>query len=484
MKRIFLSSVQKEFAEERKLLKKYIETNAILRRFFNVFAFEFDVPATDNTLSNVYLSELSKSDIYIGLIGDNYGFEDSDGISPTEREFDEAKRLKMPRLIFVKGHDDSKRDAKEQKFLKKISPDLIRKRYEDFDSLLDEIFASLDRILEEEARYRLLPFDASFSNLTMSDLDLETISWFAARARNSRGWKIEENANPESILKKLHLIGKNGEVTNAGVLLFAKDPQSELLPSEVKCLHFHGTIVEKPIPVYQVYHGTLWHMIDSAVDFVLGKIDRSVGTRGCTATAPVSYEIPPLVISEAIVNAVCHRNYTSTGSVQVMLFKDRLEIMNPGHLPSSISVEDLKEVHESFPVNPLIAEPMFLAQYAEKVGSGTVDMIRLCKEAGLEEPVYIQEANVFKIIIYRKKKEFLDTPAIKKIDFKTVSSKGKKTQKKIVDYMKKHPKCSAIELSEKVGVVSRVIERHIATLKQEGVIKREGSPKWGYWKVK
>ena len=481
MKRIFLSSVQKEFAKERELLKLYIERNAILRRFFKVFAFEFDVPATDNTLSDVYLSELSKSDIYIGLIGNNYGFEDSEGISPTEREFDEAKRLKMPRLIFVKGHDDSKREAKEQKFLKKISPDLIRRRYEDFDSLLDEIISSLDRILEEEARYRLLPFDASFSNLTIDDLDVETISWFATRARNSRGWRVEENATPEDVLKKLHLIGKGGEVTNAGVLLFAKNPQSEILPSEVKCLHFHGTIVEKPIPAYQVYHGTLWKMIDSAVDFVLGKIDRTVGTRDYSATAPVNYEIPPLVICEAIVNAVCHRNYTSTGSVQVMLFKDRLEIINPGHLPSSISVDDLKEIHESFPVNPLIAEPMFLAQYAEKVGSGTIDMVRLCKEAGLEEPVYIQEANVFKLIIYRKKQQHLLD--IKKIVLKNRSSKTKKNQKRIVDYMRKNPKCSAIELSKNIGVVPRVVERYIAELKQEGSIEREGSPKFGFWKV-
>ena len=58
MKRIFLSSVQKEFAKERELLKLYIERNAILRRFFKVFAFEFEVLATDNTLSDVYLSDL------------------------------------------------------------------------------------------------------------------------------------------------------------------------------------------------------------------------------------------------------------------------------------------------------------------------------------------------------------------------------------------------------------------------------------------
>jgi len=47
--------------------------------------------------------------------------------------------------------------------------------------------------------------------------------------------------------------------------------------------------------------------------------------------APVAYEIPPEVISEAIVNAIAHRDYTSNASVQVMLFSDRLEVWNPGN---------------------------------------------------------------------------------------------------------------------------------------------------------
>ena len=44
------------------------------------------------------------------------------------------------------------------------------------------------------------------------------------------------------------------------------------------------------------------------------------------------YEIPREVVAEAIVNAVAHRDYTSNGSVQVMLFADRLEVWNPGRL--------------------------------------------------------------------------------------------------------------------------------------------------------
>ena len=104
--------------------------------------------------------------------------------------------------------------------------------------------------------------------------------------------------------------------------------------------------------------------------------------------APVRYEIPREVAAEAIVNAVAHRDYTSTGSVQVMLFADRLEVWNPGRLPPSLTLEKLRQAHGSVPANPLLAEPMYLTGYIERMGTGTRDMIRRCTEAGLPEPEF------------------------------------------------------------------------------------------------
>jgi predicted HTH transcriptional regulator len=124
------------------------------------------------------------------------------------------------------------------------------------------------------------------------------------------------------------------------------------------------------------------------VDFVLSKINLAVGTRAAATQVPVSYELPPDAVREAIVNAVAHRDYTSTGSVQVMLFADRLEVWNPGTLSPSLTLQQLREPHGSFPANPLLAEPLYLAKYIERMGTGTRDMIRLCQEAGLREPEY------------------------------------------------------------------------------------------------
>jgi len=114
-----------------------------------------------------------------------------------------------------------------------------------------------------------------------------------------------------------------------------------------------------------------------------------------------SNEIPREVVAEAIVNAVAHRDYTSNGSVQVMLFADRLEVWNPGGLPPSLTLEKLRQPHGSVPHNPLLAEPLYLTKYIERMGTGTGDMIKRCRDVGLAEPEF-SLTDEFVIIIRRK----------------------------------------------------------------------------------
>ena len=86
-------------------------------------------------------------------------------------------------------------------------------------------------------------------------------------------------------------------------------------------------------------------------------------------------------------NSTDHQ-YATVPRVQVMLFADRLEIWNPGTLPPSLTLEKLRRTHGSVPGNPLLAEPLYLARYIERMGTGTGDMIRQCLKAGLAEPSF------------------------------------------------------------------------------------------------
>ena len=113
-RRIFISSVQLELAAERKAVVDGVSANPQLARFFSTFAFEFDVPVQDKRTDEVYLSELASSDVYVCIIGNEYGGITPDGISATECEYDEATRLGLPRFVFVKGKSDARRDKRER----------------------------------------------------------------------------------------------------------------------------------------------------------------------------------------------------------------------------------------------------------------------------------------------------------------------------------------------------------------------------------
>lgn len=154
--RIFISSVQKELADQRHAVKSFIESDPLLRRFFTVFLFE-DLPASDRRADAVYLSEVDQCDVYLGLFGDEYGFEDAEGLSPTEREFDRATAAGKARFIFVKGVDDAGRHPKMRSLVRKAGNQLIRRRFENNKGLADSVNASLVDYLEARGAIQTRP---------------------------------------------------------------------------------------------------------------------------------------------------------------------------------------------------------------------------------------------------------------------------------------------------------------------------------------
>ena len=217
--KIFISSVQSEFAEERAMLCYYIRTDALLGKFFEPFIFE-EVPANEFPVSHVYLKEVELCDIYLGLYGNLYGFEDEEGISPTEHEYDLAATLHKSRLIFIKSIDEERRHPKEIALIRKIERDVVRKTFVDVDGLRTSVYAALVRYLEEKeyiaalVRYleekeyiRWRPFDASFDNgASLEDLDDPKVVQGRSKAIQS---------DPREVADLMELIGSNPSISRA-----------------------------------------------------------------------------------------------------------------------------------------------------------------------------------------------------------------------------------------------------------------------------
>lgn len=460
--RIFISSVQKELAAERQALRDYVRSDKLLSQYFEVFLFE-DRPATDREAGEVFLAEVERAAIYVGLFGGEYGFEDREGISPTEREFDHATSRGRKRLIFVKDVAGV-RHPKAEKLIVKASAQLIRRRFVDAADLKGKLYDSLLEHLQETGALSQLPFlDAATPAAKMDDISPATVERFVRRARAERKFPLQPSSSPRDVLTHLALV-EGGRPSRAAVLLFGNRPEKFLPSAEIKCLHYHGTTHEKPIPSYQSFKGTLFDQIDAAVDFVMARLRRSVAARTSGARADVGYEIPREVIAEAIVNAAAHRDYRSNASVQVYVFADRIEVRNPGELPPSLTPESLRVTHSSVPRNVRLAEVLWFAHYVEKVGTGTLDVIAGCQSADLPEPDFRQSGDEFVVTLWR---DWLTENVLAGLELNA-------RQRAAVEWIKRNGKITNRDYQKLADATDRTLLRDLDAMMALGLIEKVG----------
>lgn len=467
---IFVSSVQKELNEEREAIRDYIKTDPLLRIYFEPFLFEH-IPATDCEPEELYLSEVDGCSIYLGIFGNEYGPENKQGISPVEREFERATEKSKHRLIFLKGKDDGKRHPKMQSLISRATPHVVRRRFTTIDELKKELYAALVKFLCDSKTIPCAPFDESACiGATLADISDEKVAWFIPVAKKERGFPLNPGTPTEQVLKHLDLL-EESQPTNAAILLFGMKPQKFMPTSEIKCMHYHGTVVAKPIPSHQIFTGTLFDQVDQATDFVLSKISRSVPPRDSAPVSETKYEIPKEVIQEAVVNAVAHRDYTSAASVQVSVFSDRIEVRNPGNLPPDLTFEDLKIEHSSRPRNHRIALPLYLAHYIEKTGYGTIQMTTGCRDVGLPEPEFSQSGWEFVVTLWR---DWLTDAVLAEFRLND-------RQKKIISFIKSHARITNAECQDLTGAARKAVSRDLGGLVDAGLLVRIGERRGVYY---
>jgi len=470
--KIFISGVQKELKAERRAVKDFVLGNTLFRDYFEVLLFE-DVPAKSHASQDLYLREAKNSDIYLGIWGNQYGGDGKSKVSPTEAEFREARKAKKQVLVFLNGNDDKAREEGVRKLVSEIKDQergVIYRRFNDEQELTDLVFDSLLEILKEQGVVGRGDFDERVcQRASIGDIDEDKVRWFLKIAKSTRKYPLKLDTSVNDVLTHLDLV-QDSKLTNAAVLLFGKNPYKFFKQGEVKCLQFSGTVVKKPFLSYQPYHTNLFEQVDKAVAFVLDAIKFPVIQKTGSSQFFRPFEIPEFTIREAIVNAVAHRNYNDTSGVQVMVFADRVEIWNSGTMPLDLSVADLRKPHTSFPANPLIANTFYLADYAQRAGSGTLEMIEQCRAQGAPEPEFVLVRNnkEFRSILPR---DVLTEAVLAKLGLndrqvqavRLIKEKGSIS---LADFKALYP-----------GVAERTLNRDLQALVDKNVFKPKGEKK-------
>ena len=383
--KVFISSVQAEFASERIKIYDFIRNDELMSQYFDPFIFE-RIPSQDRNPKQLYKEEAAKSQVYLLFIGQEYGNAQPGELSPTEQEYQAAGEGNAYRIAFIKDMDGLQRDTREEQFFRKVQSELSYRPFSNYAVLESLVKQSLIAYLKYKGIIQMLNLDEQTrEGISIADIDPQKVRSFVHQARMKRGFPLSEEETSENVLTHLRLL-RNGVPCNGALLLFANDPQYFFPTAVVKCAWFLGDEAIKPIEDYKTFDGGIAEQINQATSWVMSKLSLRYGQRNKEVQTETEFEIPRSVIYETIVNAVVHRDYNSTGSVQVTVTRNRIIVRNPGTLPVELTKADLMKEHGSYPHNPLVAEVMFQAGYIEKYGTGITENIRKMQEAHLLAP--------------------------------------------------------------------------------------------------
>ena len=314
---------------------------------------------------------------------------------------------------------------------------------------------------------------------TLKDIDVRAIKKFIEMAKQSGRLNIY-NESTEQILSKLNLI-KKGNITNAAIVLFGKEPKRFFNNSIVKCGRFRGELKEEFFDIRDL-EGNIFKNIDDSIGFLKDHLRLTAKIEGLVRKE--KWEIPIEALREAVINALIHRDYFSNSFTYIKLYDSKILISNPGKLPNGLVIKDLYKEHESIPKNPLLAETLYYTGLIDVWGRGIQNILDMLKIEGLTKPKFEESAGSFRIIFNRlqidNKNADLDAPESAP---ESAPEKLIEVQQTIISEILKNNKITYDELALITQRDRATVMRNISKLKKKEMLKRVGPDKGGHWEI-
>lgn len=243
--------------------------------------------------------------------------------------------------------------------------------------------------------------EVSFETQIARGASMDDLDWERARAY-AAGLGSMNDASVETILlKRGCLAEQDGRLrpTNAGVLLFGKDPQMFIRGAEITAARFAGDTMGDTF-TRQDITGTLPDQLRRAETFLVDNLRRGVQI-GKTMARDESFEYPLEAARELVVNAVAHRDYSISGdNIRLFIFRDRMDVTSPGGLPGPVTIANIKD--ERFSRNPVIVQVLSDLGFIERFGYGVDRVYDLMNERMLRAPQFEETSGGFRVSLYNE----------------------------------------------------------------------------------
>ncbi len=345
----------------------------------------------------------------------------------------------------------------------------------------------VDRLMEERQQPR---YDAQVvEGADVSELDSELVDGFLRRERAASP-RVFAGLSDEDALLTMGVTARasDGETrpTLAGLMALGRHPQKHFPRANVTFAVFPGNSKEElaqdgarfldsrtiigPIPVMVSETLASVRRNMRVVSYVEGGSRRDVA------------EYPEVAIREAVANALMHRDYSQEGvasQVQVNMFDDRIEVVSPGGLYGTVTVDNMGEYGSSSSRNQFLSRILESTPYpegypergyvVENKGTGFAQIQAALKNQGMSPAEPVDSVSLF-VLTMRKKAGAGAAPS----SLKHREDVAEGESDPILDYIRANGSAASSEISEMLGVSRATANRRIKKLVELGALISNG----------
>ena len=287
--------------------------------------------------------------------------------------------------------------------------------------------------------------------------------------------KRPHNGEVNRMLAEIGAVTADGKPTVGGLLLFSDYPQRWLPQSSVVFAKFVGTTPrgESGLAGYtrrEELTGPVPRLVEATWNLVWSEMAISAVVKGLEREE--TFEYPQFAVREALVNAICHRDYRLRGRrIEVRMFSDRLEVISPGGLPGFITVENIKDEH--FSRNPRLVGGLFHWGYIEELGLGIDRMIEVMAQAGHSPPKFDARPYSFAVALHNERAQ---------PELPEWSRNTNHRQARALQYIRESGSITNREYRGLIQSVSaETLRLDLVDLVEKGVLNRIGAKKGTYY---
>jgi len=297
-------------------------------------------------------------------------------------------------------------------------------------------------------------------------------------AKRAERTKRPYNGKVDDLLQEIGAITPDGKPTVAGILLFSEYPQQWIPQSSVVFAKFVGKTPrgESGLAGYtrrEELTGPLPRLIEASWNLIWSEMAVSAVVKGLEREERTEY--PQFAVREAIVNAICHRDYRLRGRrIELRMYSDRLEVISPGGLPGFITVENIKDEH--FSRNPRIVNGLFQWGYIEELGLGIDRMIEVMEQAGHQPPNFDARPYSFAVTLQNEREKPKQPDWMRNTNHR---------QAKALQYIRDNGSITNREYRTLIdGVSAETLRLDMVDMVEKGILIKVGSKKGTHYILK